>query len=367
MWWMIAFSFCISVIITPIIITICKYFKFFDESDERKIHTGNIPRLGGLGIIIAFTISSLTYFIVSPANSIRHVLPLIVAGSIIFIFALADDFFNFPAKLKLIFQVIAALIVIFSGYRFKQICDLTLPLWFSYILTFFWIIGIINSYNLIDGLDGLCGGLSFLTIASLGIIFFNSARPTAAICFIMSAAIFGFLIYNKPKAKIFMGDGGSQLMGFMISALPLYYSTSNFEYNKILVMLVLVSIPMLDTISAMWRRTREHRSFMSPDARHIHHKLIVLGFSKVQTLLFLILIQVCLCLSAGLGMYLKEWKGSILLIVIFIFMIVFYSSIHFIYYAVTNHNPVDISILQNESNSKHSELNSKKNFTEKEK
>lgn len=359
MWWMVAFSFCISVIIIPIIILFCKRFKLYDEQDERKIHKGHIPRLGGLGIIIAFTISSLTYFIVSPSNSISHVSPIIVAGTVIFIFALADDFFNFKAYFKLIFQVISVLIVILSGFRFKQICNIELPLWVSYVLTFFWMIGIINSYNLIDGLDGLCGGLSFLTIGSLGIIFIRSARPSAGVCFMMAAAILGFLVYNKPKAKIFMGDGGSQLMGFMISALPLYYSTPNFEYNKFLVMLVLVSIPMLDTIAAMWRRTREHRSFMSPDARHIHHKLIVLGFTKLQTLIFLLSVQICLCLAAGLGMYIKEDKGSILLSVIFVFMIVFYSSIHFIYYAVTNHKPVDISVLQNESNSKRNEKKDK--------
>ena len=354
MWWMVAFSFAISVVITPVIIFICRHFGWYDTQNERKIHKGNIPRLGGLGIIIAFVISSMTYFIVSPANNPTHVLPLIIAGGIIFIFALADDFFNFKALFKLLFQVIAVLIVILNGYRFKQICNWEIPVWFSYILTFFWMIGIINAFNLIDGIDGLCGGLSFLILCSLGIIFLRSTRPTAGICFMMAAAIAGFLIYNKPKAKIFMGDGGSQFMGFMISALPLYYSTSNFEYNKLLVMLVLVSIPMLDTIAAMWRRTREHRSFLSPDSRHIHHKLIALGFTKVQTLIFLLSIQVCLCLAAGLGMYIKEDKGSILLIAIFVFMIVFYCAIHFIYYTVTNNQNANI-------HSPEEKLNSSKN------
>ena len=351
MWWMVAFSFCISVCIIPVIILICKHYGWYDSQDERKIHKGNIPRLGGLGIIIAFVTSCMTYFIVSPANKLTHVLPIIIAGLIIFIFALADDFFSFRALVKLIFQVIAVLIVICNDFRFKFIFNFELPLWFSYVLTFFWMIGIINAFNLIDGLDGLCGGLSLLIIGSLGIIFIRSARPTAGICFMMAAAILGFLVYNKPTAKIFMGDGGSQFMGFMIAALPLYYSTPNFEYNKLLVMITLVSIPMLDTIAAMWRRTREHRSFMSPDSRHIHHKLIALGFTKVQTLIFLLSVQTMLCLAVGLGMYIKEDKGAILMSVVFVFMIVFYSSIHFIYYAVTKHKPVDISVLQNETNS----------------
>ena len=164
MWWMVAFSFAISVVITPVIIFICRHFGWYDTQNERKIHKGNIPRLGGLGIIIAFVISSMTYFIVSPANNPTHVLPLIIAGGIIFIFALADDFFNFKALFKLLFQVIAVLIVILNGYRFKQICNWEIPVWFSYILTFFWMIGIINAFNLIDGIDGLCGGLSFLIL-----------------------------------------------------------------------------------------------------------------------------------------------------------------------------------------------------------
>lgn len=349
MWWMTGLAFILSAVFIPLIILLCRHFNWYDVVDERKIHTGNIPRLGGLGVILAFTISCLVYYFAFKELELSHILPIIIAGSIIFIFALADDFFNFKALLKLLFQIIATVIVLASGFRFKQICGWELPLWFSYVLTFFWMIGIINAYNLIDGLDALCGGLSFLVLVSLGIIFVRSAAPFATICFIMAASVAGFLLYNKPKAKIFMGDGGSQFLGFMIAVLPLYYSTPNFEYNKLLVMIVLVSIPMLDTIAAMWRRTREHRSFLSPDSRHIHHKLIALGFSKVQTLLFLLLIQVILCLATGLGMYLKEFHGTILLIVIYFFMIVFYSSIHFIYYTVTNRQSVSIEDLQNDT------------------
>lgn len=354
MWWLVGLSFALSVSIIPLIILICNKMGWYDTMDDRKIHKGDIPRLGGVGIIIAFVVSSLIYYFL-PSNlevSKNHILAIVIAGSIIFIFGLGDDFLNFKAIFKLLFQVIAVLIVIFSGYRFKMIFSWELPLWVSYVLTFFWMIGIINAYNLIDGLDGLCGGLSLLVIGSIGIIYYVSAidiaKFTAGICFMMAAAILGFLVYNKPKAKIFMGDGGSQVMGFMIAALPLYNSSSNFEYNKLLVMIVLVSIPMLDTIAAMWRRTREHRSFMSPDSRHIHHKLIALGFTKVQTLIFLLSIQVFLCLAVGLGMYIREWKCSILLCIVFVFMVAFYSSIHFIYYTVTKNNPVDMKTIQSD-------------------
>ncbi len=331
MWWMVSASFIGSVCIIPLIIYICKRHGWYDSIDERKLHKGNIPRLGGVGIIISFIFSALTYFIISPSNRVSHVLPLIIAGLLIFLFGIADDFLNLRALYKLFIQVIASLIVIFSGYRFKQIGAVELPLLFSYMLTFFWMIGVINSFNLIDGMDGLCGGLSFLILGALGIIFLRSSRPTAGICFMMCGAIAGFLVYNKPDAKIFMGDGGSQFLGFMIAALPLYYSTPNYEYNKFLVIVVLVTIPMLDTISAMWRRIREHRSIMSPDSRHIHHKLLGLGMTKKQALIMLLILQSLLCCAAGLGMYLQEFKGSVLMLIIFIFMVTYYSTLHFIF------------------------------------
>ncbi len=334
MWWMVAASFCMSSILIPIIIFVCKRQNWYDSVDERKMHKGKIPRLGGVGIISSFICSSLTYFIFSPANKISHVMPLIIAGLMIFLFGIADDFFNLRARLKLLVQVIAAVIVLGAGYRFRQIGAIELPLWASYILTFGWIIGIINAFNLIDGMDGLCGGLSCLILGALGIIFLRSARPSAGICFMMCGAISGFLLYNRPDAKIFMGDGGSQFLGFMIAALPLYSSTENFEYNKFLVSVVLVSIPMMDTIAAMWRRIREHRSIMSPDSRHIHHKLISLGMTKMQVLFILFSIQIVLCCAAGLGMYLQEFKGTILLIIIFVFVITYYGTIHYIFNAL---------------------------------
>lgn len=331
MWWMVLASFCGSVIAIPIVIALCRRFAWYDSVNERKIHKGNVPRLGGVGIVLSFTISALIYFGYTPTARITHVLPLIIASLIIFLFGVLDDFLTFRGIFKLLVQVIAALIVICNGYRFKQIGAIELQTWFSYLLTFCWIIGIINSFNLIDGLDGLCGGLSFLILGALGIIFLRSARPTAAICFMLAAAIAGFLVYNKPKAKIFMGDGGSQMIGFMIASLPLYSSTSNFEYNKFLVMVVLVSIPLLDTISAMWRRTREHRSFFSSDSRHIHHKFLYLGCTRVQTLVILLIFQTILCCAAGLGMFLKDFHGTVLLILIFVFMVTFYSTLHFIF------------------------------------
>jgi UDP-GlcNAc:undecaprenyl-phosphate GlcNAc-1-phosphate transferase len=138
-----------------------------------------------------------------------------------------------------------------------------------------------------------------------------------------------------------MGDNGSQYMGFMIAAVPLYYSTDNFEYNKFLIMLILVAIPMLDTVAAIWRRVRDHRPIMSPDRAHLHHKLLNLGYTRKQAMEMLLLIQCMLCIAVCLAMYLSRSKGAILLLVVFAFMLMFFSIIHFTNRAVLRQKRMD--------------------------
>jgi UDP-GlcNAc:undecaprenyl-phosphate GlcNAc-1-phosphate transferase len=341
MWLSIALSFVISAFLMPVIIKICKHYKLFDPVNARKIHSGNIPRLGGVGVIIAFFTGTAFYALVWKGIPMGRILPLYIAGLLVFGFGFIDDIFDMPARLKFLVQLTASCIVVFSGFRFQQIFRFVLPLWVSIPLSICWMIGIINAYNLIDGLDGLCGGLSLLTITTLGIILYVIADPSASLCFFMSAAILGFLIYNWPPAKIFMGDNGSQYMGFMIAAVPLYYSTDNFEYNKFLIMLILVAIPMLDTVAAIWRRVRDHRPIMSPDRAHLHHKLLNLGYTRKQAMEMLLLIQCMLCIAVCLAMYLSRSKGAILLLVVFAFMLMFFSIIHFTNRAVLRQKRMD--------------------------
>ena len=326
---MVFFSFLLSVCSIPGVIIFCRHFHLYDYASKRKIHNGDIPRLGSVGFVVSFCIASILYAHLSVSETFTHIFPLIAAGCIIFMFGIVDDIINLPGKVKLLFQAIAALIIVLSGHQFTEICFIHLPTAAGMFISFCWIIGIINAFNLIDGIDGLCGGISVLVLGTLGIIFYRSARPTAAVCFILAAAVCGFLIYNFPPAKIFMGDGGSQFLGFMIASLPLYKSTWNFEYNKFLIIVVLVSIPLLDTIAAMIRRTYEHRSFFSPDREHLHHKLLNIGFSRVQVLFGILLNQIVLCLSAGLSMYLKGWKGAVMLTISLAFMILLFSLVHY--------------------------------------
>ncbi|MCR4580330.1 MAG: undecaprenyl/decaprenyl-phosphate alpha-N-acetylglucosaminyl 1-phosphate transferase [Treponema sp.] len=325
----IGLSIGLSLLSMPIIIGICKKLGLYDYHDERKIHSGDIPRLGGVGIVIAFVISSLLFLITKKTlNTVDHI-PIYIAAGIIFVFAIVDDLLNLPAIVKLIVQLVAVSIVTFNGYHFTQIFGWQLPKAVAIILTFGWILGVTNAYNLIDGLDGLCGTLSITAILTMGILYYLSGNNEAILCFMLAGAIFGFLCFNWPPAKLFMGDNGSQFLGFMIATLPLYTSGDVFEYNKFLIMIVLTSFAVFDTIAAIWRRIRDRKPIMSGDRSHLHHKLLNMGYTKKSALYLIAFIQVLLCISVIVSYFLGRMKGMALLLESFSFMVLFFSIIHY--------------------------------------
>lgn len=328
-WYLVLLSFAVSALLIPIVILICNKENWYDSIDSRKIHDGSIPRLGSIGFVIAFVLSSFIYMRIK-RDAVSTMVPFIISGFMIFIFGIIDDFKNLKAIVKLTVQIIAALIIVATNHRFLNIGSYSIPTWLSFLLTFGWIIGVVNAFNLIDGIDGLCGGLSSLIIFTLSLIYARSAVHSAAECLFIVAGLLGFLIYNKPKAKIFMGDGGSQFLGFMIAALPLYKTTENFEYNKFLIMVNLVSIPTLDCIAAIWRRLREHRGIMTPDRAHIHHKLMNIGLSSVQVLIVLLVIQAFICCVCAIALYLKGALAFTVLLLCYAVIVCFFVIVHYL-------------------------------------
>ena len=324
----------LCVILIPLVIKFCQKYSLYDPVNARKIHSGDIPRLGGIGIVLSFMVGVIVYGLCFNREDFSRILPLVISGGIIFLFGIIDDLLELKAIVKLIVQLVAVSIVVISGYRFNQILNLQLPVWFSYILTFGWVLGIVNAYNLIDGMDGLCGGLSFISCVTLGLSLILTGDPAGMVCIILAASIMGFLVYNWPPAKIFMGDCGSQFLGFMIAVIPLYSSTPDFEYNKFFIMIVIVSIPMLDTIAAIWRRIRDHRPIMSADKMHLHHKLMNLGFNKYEALISLLGVQILICLAIGMSLYISRSKGTMLLFITYCFVVFMFGAIHYIHRAV---------------------------------
>ena len=325
----IAVSVILSIILMPTIIAFCKKRELYDYQDERKIHSGNIPRLGGVGIVVSFFLATILYILFTKDIAATKHLPILIAGLIIFVFAIVDDIFNLPAIIKLIVQLIAVSIVTFNGYRFNQIMGWQLPTILSFALTFGWVLGVINAYNLIDGLDGLCGSLSISAVLTLGVLYLLSGNSEAGICFILAGAIFGFLCFNWPPAKLFMGDNGSQFLGFMISTIPLYTSSDVFEYNKFFIMIAITAFPVFDTVAAIWRRLRDKRPIMSADRSHLHHKLLNLGYTKQNALYLIAFLQTLVCISVIISYFLGTVKGSALLFETIAFLILFFAIIHY--------------------------------------
>lgn len=324
-------SFLLSVVLIPLVIKFCKAYSLYDSVNSRKIHSGNIPRLGGIGIFLAFMASAVSCMLITPTLSSSRSLPILIAGFMIFLFGIIDDIADVKAIFKLLIQLVATTIVVANGFRFRQIFGWTMPIPFAMVLTFGWILGIINAYNLIDGLDGLCGMLSFTALLTIGFVLRHSFYEGTIICLILAAAILGFLLYNwpTPNAKIFMGDGGSQFLGFMVATIPLYSSATEFEFNKFEMMLVLVSFPMMDTIAAIWRRIRDHKPIMRPDRSHLHHKLLNLGFEKRNALYIVSGIQILICITVILSTFLEKSMAAILLAVALAFMTCFFAVIHY--------------------------------------
>lgn len=325
----VGISLVFSVILLPLIIKFCHKHGLYDKIDARKVHTGKIPRLGGVAIAIPFFLCSILYYFLKADINVGQVAPLMVAGAIVYIFGLIDDLFDLKAWIKLLAQIAATSVVAFNGFHFTQIFGWQLPSVIAFILTFGWVLGLINAYNLIDGLDGQCGMLAFTAIATLGVAFMMSGNAESGLCFILCGSILGFLIFNFPPAKIFMGDNGSQFLGFMVAILPLFSSSNTFEYNKLLMMITLAAFPIFDTIAAIWRRLRDHRPIMSPDKFHLHHKLLNMGYNKKQVLLIVSIIQIMLCAVVIVSLYMQFKKGTLILVEAMVFVTVFFSIIHF--------------------------------------
>ena len=307
-------SFVLSFCFCPAIIKICEKLNWYDEIDPRKIHTGKIPRLGGVALFTAFLISWICAHFLVLSTGVRFYAPLFAGFGIIMLFGVIDDIFNLRAKLKFLIQMIAALVVSFSPYHFGTLFMWKFPPFVGEILTFFWIISIVNAFNLIDGMDWLCGGISFLTCLTLAFIFKAGNNNIFLFYFMLCGSIAGFLFWNKPNAKIFLGDGGSQTLGYLIAIAPLFYKGNpRFEFTQFPMMILLCSIPITDVIAAIWRRRREHRSFFSADRAHIHHKLLNVGFSKLAAIFFLLAVQFFICFSAFVS-YFMSIRGAIVLL-----------------------------------------------------
>ena len=284
-----ALAFLITYFAIPVIIEVAENKKLFDEPDERKVHKAVIPTLGGLGIFAGFILATLMGVPGAFSNQLQY---FIAAVMVIFFLGIKDDILVLSATKKFIGQIIAAGILIrFAGIQLNNMHGFLniyqIPHSAGIILTFFTIIVITNSFNLIDGVDGLAGSLGLLTSTVFGIYFFMIGELMYAVMALtLAASLIAFLIYNFSPARIFMGDTGSLLLGLLNSIFVIkFISVANNPSVSIpiesapAIGFAILIVPLFDTLRVFSLRIINRRSPFSPDRNHIHHFLLDLGFS----------------------------------------------------------------------------------------
>jgi UDP-N-acetylmuramyl pentapeptide phosphotransferase/UDP-N-acetylglucosamine-1-phosphate transferase len=290
-------SFLITFFAIPVIIQVAKEKKLFDEPGERKIHKRVIPTLGGLGIFAGFLIS---FLLTSPYQGHFDIQYTTAAMLVIFFLGIKDDIVVLSASKKFIGQLFASLILVTMGgvyidnmHGFLGIYEL--PTWASISLSVFTLLVITNSFNLIDGIDGLAGSLGVIACFFTGSYFFLNGEPGLAVMgFALLGSLVAFLYYNISPAKIFMGDTGSLLIGMINSILIIEfinYAPSPSSIYSIqaspAIGFAIVMMQLIDTLQVFFVRLLNRKSPFKPDRNHIHHYLLDLGFSHKKSCLII--------------------------------------------------------------------------------
>ena len=282
-----------------------------DTADSsRKLHSRNVPRLGGIAIVCAFFLALAagaffddgflrSAFVRDPVR----VATLGVGAAVLALLGLADDLRNLSARWKLLVQIGVSVAVFAAGTRVTAVVcpglgkvDLSA---FALPLTVLWIVGVVNAMNLIDGLDGLAGGVSALALATIaGIAAFSGDVVTAAILVVALGAVLGFLRHNFHPASIFMGDAGSMFLGYLLAVSALVVCQEPSNAVGIEVPLAVLALPIADTSLSIARRILRGRSIFSADREHIHHALLDAGISHRQAVLILCGVSALFCAVA---------------------------------------------------------------------
>ncbi|MFS0821599.1 glycosyltransferase family 4 protein [Bacillus sp. 1P02SD] len=287
-------SFISTVILTPIIIKLAYKIGAIDLPNERKVHQKGIPRIGGLAIIIGFSIGASFLSLYEYDNF--HIIFLSII--IMLLTGLLDDIYNLKPIYKFSGQLIAALLVVAVAQL--KIEYVVLPSnfnldfgFYSYLISLFWILALTNSINFIDGLDGLAAGVSIIALGSmLYLSIIDNHVLVVALAAIVIGSTLGFLLFNFHPAKIFMGDTGSQFLGFIIAIISIMGFYKSVTIFSLFIPIIILGVPLFDTFFAIMRRLLSKQSISKADRSHIHHRLLDFGFSHRES----VSIIYCLCI-----------------------------------------------------------------------
>ncbi|MCF6149641.1 MAG: undecaprenyl/decaprenyl-phosphate alpha-N-acetylglucosaminyl 1-phosphate transferase [Candidatus Kuenenia sp.] len=345
-------------------IRLAKRFDIIDYPNHRKIHTTPTPLLGGVAIFAAFTIVlfvhvSMVVFLknfitgsasFSPellfyANNTTHITNQIFAivggGLIIAIVGITDDIRGLSIWLRLLAEIAVAFLMVWMGFK----PEIFLPEITTWIISIFWIVGITNAFNLLDGADGLAGGVGIISALILAGIMFFGNQPLIALCLLtIAAAIGGFIRYNLPPARIFMGSTGSMFIGYILSITTILatFTIDNACTNYVIVLpVVVMSMPLYDTLSVIFLRSIRKVSLTKGDLNHLVHRLMRAGFSQRKAVYTMYLIS----LTVGISGIFLIWTTTVQSIVVLSLVGVLLVGIFFFEYFLTkqNHRAVKLS------------------------
>jgi len=293
----------VATFLTPVAEKIALKYNAIDKPDERKVHCSPKPLWGGiaiaLGVIIAVCLSIIIFKSVRNCldpRTTRNLTGIFIGGVLMVILGMIDDKISVPAKIKFLAQILIAVIlikfdVVITFLTIPGIGLVYLPAWLSWAGTIFWIVGLTNAINLMDGLDGLLAGIS--TIFALLFFIVALLKGQFIVAMIMMAlggASLGFLRYNFNPARIFMGDTGSLFLGLMYSSLSIVGALKVTTTAALFIPLLIMGVPVLDTSFAIIRRFIKRKPIFSPDKEHVHHRLLECGLSHKQAVLYIYII-----------------------------------------------------------------------------
>lgn len=291
--------------------------------DDRRVHTNPIPRMGGLAIYIAFTVSM---FIFSDLE-FKKLMGIFLGSTVLVVMGMIDDVKPLRASLKLVIQIIAAMILVYFGFRIEFLTNffqesgyilfdkLSIP------ITIIWIIGITNTINLVDGLDGLATGIATIAALTLAYVAYSMGNiPVAVLTVMLAGSSLGFLPHNFNPASIFMGDTGAYFLGYVLAAISIEGALKGTTALTVVIPVLALGLPIFDTTFAIVRRALSGKPIFEADKGHIHHRLLHIGYDQKGAVLILYMISMLMGATA-VSIINKDMVIMSILVVISSFMI----------------------------------------------
>jgi len=328
LFWVFLIAAAITAAATPLAILIAPKIGAMDvPKDNRRMHKKPIPRFGGIAIFLG---AAAGFVSIAPLS--QQTRGLLVGAIMVLILGIIDDLKDIPPKVKLLGQIVSAVVAWIFAIRILGMANLFGGAYISFspvvslVVTVLWIVAITNTINLIDGLDGLAAGIT--CIAFVVIAYSSGLNPLSRTCLLsagVAGACVGFLVWNTYPAKIFMGDAGSMLLGYLLATISLIgdYPTKGTTLFAAIVPIIILALPIFDTLFAIVRRAANHKPIMKADKGHLHHRIMAMGFGQRRTVLVLYSISAIMGIAGVLWTIHRRLESFALALIAAVLIIVF--------------------------------------------